>query len=471
MKKKNWILFAGLTLAVAGYALFDLKNEKRKEEIKEEKSKVISFRPDQINEISVLLKEVTKTTKEGGEVLSNKIKLIRTPEGWKLEEPIQEVADQAAVDEFIEGLTTEKAEEIKPTSGEVDWKVFGLDEPRGEIDLQNNLGEKVSFLISSKKNYQGDAFLRRNQDMIVLLASSTWFTKLEKRPFDFRDHRLFKKSTALVTEMSVENTEGHFAIQLADGKWKSSGHEDWKLDQEKTNEFMQNLTGSLVEGFEKEAAPTPEEIKKWGLKTPRAVIHLKLKEGGLWEATLGRDHDLTNRVMVSDPLLVAKISAPNAEKFADVTLDVLRDRHELLAFKSEDVRSVEIQSMAGTTELRLQGKSWEANKKAFPELKVDSNQVGGLLVRLESLQVGEFLDRRTSLPDKTAKTVILKDEAGKVLLQLKFGETRKLKVHGRDRASVIVQSAAQADPFSIDEGSYKTLGLEPFLTPESEKKR
>ena len=471
MKKKKWIIFGGLTVFVVGYALFDFQNEKRKEEIKSEKSKVIAFHPEQINEISILSKDVTKTTKEGGEVLSNKIKLVRTSEGWKIEEPIQEVADQSAIDEFIEGLTTEKAEDLNSQSTQIDWKVFGLDDPRGEIDIQNNLGEKTAILVASKKNYQGDSFLRRNQEAKVLLASSTWFSKIEKKPFDFRDHRLFKKSLALVTEINVQTAAENFLLHFDKDKWSSPSHEEWKLDQQKVRDFLEVLSGSVVEGFEKESAPTLDEMKKWGLRSPRAVIRFKLKEGAVWEATLGRDHDLRNLVLISEPLSLVKISAVNAEKLADVSLDILRDRHELVAFRGDEVKMIELRSSKGQTEIQLKGKSWEPVKKANANLKIDSNQVGAFVVRLEGLQVGEFLDKKVAGSEKFSTSLVLKDESGKKLLDLKFSEPRKMKVRGRDRSSVIVQTGLTPESFSIDEGNYKSLGIEKFLSPESEKNK
>jgi hypothetical protein len=69
------------------------------------------------------------------------MKLKRTVDGWFFESPLQEKADSEGVATFVEGLVLEKSSNVVKESEAVDWKVFGLDEPKARIRVTNNAGE------------------------------------------------------------------------------------------------------------------------------------------------------------------------------------------------------------------------------------------------------------------------------------------------------------------------------------------
>jgi hypothetical protein len=464
MKSKPILILASATLVAVAYAVYDFQSEKSQELKKAERSRIVGFEPAQVNQIEILSRDVSESSsKTGNPLLSNKIKLVRGQDGWKLEEPIQEIADQKEVQDFVDGLVTEKADEVLLEGEQVDWKVFGLDEPKGQIVVQNNLGESKTIFVSSKKNYQGDAFLKRDQEQRVLLASSTWFSKVEKRPMDFRDKRLLRKPLAQAKELGFQSGDDRFTLKYEDLKWSSPDKPTFKLDQNKVRDFLAILSNPVLTDVVKESNPTPDEAKKWGLSKPRSKISVKFADDSTWTATLGRDADKNNYVQLSEPSFVVKIPAADAEKLATLKLDTLRDRKEPFEFKKQDVKKIEIRSAAGATELELKGSDWEPVKKAKADLKVESEKVNGFLVKLGGLEVAEFIDKKMPLPGKSPKTVALKDESGKVIFELKLGEQQKKKVNGQDRSLIVTQSNLFPETVTLDEGSVKALGIDEFL--------
>ena len=462
MKNKGMAWLGAATVLAVAYATFDYQFEKHKDERKAESSKIVSFAPDQIKEIDILVKEIAQTNKEGTPLLSNKIKLTRSTEGWKIEDPIQETADQGAVQDFLDGLTTEKADAVKTENDQVDWKVFGLDDPRGQIDVVNNLGEKQVLQISSKKNYQGEAFLRRDQEKQVLLGSSTWFAKLDKQPTDFRDKRIYRKPLATVSEITHSDEVSKFSLKLKDGQWVSIEKPNWKLDQNKIRDFLAAFSNPLVTDFIKESPPSAEELKKWGFQKPRATFSLKAGEAPAWSASVARDTDKNNYVRLDDPAFVVKVTAADAEKLVNVHLDTLRDRREPFEFKRQDVKKFRVQSNSAETDLEMKSTAWEATKKADPALKIDSDKMIGFLTKLGGLEVGEFAEKKLDLGSPT-QTVTLMNERGEMIFDLKLGQVQKRRVNNQDHAFVMTLTNLYPEPVWVEEALLKGVGISELL--------
>lgn len=461
-KNRGFFILAGLTIAAVGFAVYDFRSEKSANESKLEKSRLVAWQPDQVNQVEISGSTASATTKDSTAVISNKIKLVKTVDGWKIEEPIQEMADPAVIEEFVGGIVSESSDEVLQENQQIDWKVFGLDEPRGSISVQNNLGEKMTIFISAKKNYQGDAFLRRNQEQKVLLASSTWFSKLDKKVMDFREKRLLRKSLATAEGLDFQAGGEKFSLVYKDQKWTAPAHADWNLDQNKIREFLANLSNPLIHDYTKESAATPEERKKWGLSPSRAEMKVKFKDGSVWTGTLGRDAGAVDRVEISEPPVVVVIPAADAAKFAEFRLDSLRDRHEPFAFKKVDVKKIEFESSEGVSSFELKGELWEPVKKIRNDDKIGSERVAGFLARLGALEVGEFADKKT-LPDRMGDVVRLRDDKDQIVFELRIGEKQKRKLLGRDRPLVQAKTNLYPDLFWLDDSTVRQLEVDEFF--------
>ncbi|MFN7729157.1 MAG: DUF4340 domain-containing protein [Bdellovibrio sp.] len=468
MKHKSWLLVGSATVLAVGFAFYDFQSEKKNEELKSEKAKLVVFPVDQINQVEILSSDVVTSQKGKDPLLFNKIRLKRSADGWRLEEPIQELADQNQVQDFVEGVATEQASDVLMENEEIDWKVFGLDEPKGQVTVQNNLGEKITLFVSSKKNFQGEAFIRRDQGQKVFLASSNWFSRLEKQYFDFRDKKLLRKSMSGIESLTYTKGGEKLTLNYADTKWTSAEHPDWKLDQNKVRDVLGLFNSNLVTEFVKEAAPTTEELKKWGLQKPLASALMQFKDGTSFTADLGVDTDKYYYVLTSEPVQVVKIAAVDSSKFLGVRLDILRDRKQPFDFVKADILKIEVHGPEGLTVMDFDGKTWKAMAKADPALNLSAELASTLIDRLQALQVAEFMDRKGDVePEPKTRSVRLFKAKDELVFELKLGEPQKKKVEGRDRSLVMARSHLYPDSFTLDAVSVRGLNLESFLKPSA----
>lgn len=465
MKHKSWAVIGSCALIAVGFALYDFQSEKHEESQKAERAKLVPFNTDQINQVEILSSDVATAEKKGDPLLYNKIRLNRTVDGWKLEEPIQEMADVNTAGDFVEGIATETASDILMENEDIDWKVFGLDEPRGQVTVQNNLGEKIVLFISSKRNYQGEAFIRRDQEKKVFLASSNWFGRLEKKFFDFRDKRLLRRSMSGIQSLTFSKDGQKLQLNYQDSKWTAAGHDDWKLDQNKVRDVLGLFNNAVITEFVKESAPNAEDLKKYGLAKPLVSYTLKFKDASDFTADVGVDKDKYYYVATSEPAHVVKVATADSSRFLNVKLDILRDRTQPFTLVKADVKKVEVQGSEGTTKLEFDGKVWTATQKAYPELNVSTELAATLIDRVAELKVAEFKEQIKDVPEPKVRAVRFLNDKNDLMLELHLGPVMKKKIEGRDRALMAAKTNLYPEVFTLDETSARGLNLESFLMP------
>jgi hypothetical protein len=141
---KKTTLFAALVfLLLAATYYLEFYQTTQEERAKQEASMIVRFPVDQIHELTV-------ENKNGKTVLK------RDTEGWRLEEPIKDWADNTFVEEYISGLTAEKSLDVASQGNAVSWSVYGLDKNTSKISFANQQGHKAQIEVSEKKNFEGN---------------------------------------------------------------------------------------------------------------------------------------------------------------------------------------------------------------------------------------------------------------------------------------------------------------------------
>lgn len=463
IKNKQIWLMAGLAVTAASLAIFDIQKEKFDSEKKDEKARVISFLADQVSQFEIFSSGSKAALDKNSESVVKLIRLKKNKDGWSFEEPQQEAADNSAVLEFVEGLVTEKTIETVASGEDLDLRVFGLDQPKGRLVVQNNLGEKIEIAVSAKKNYQGETFIRRNDEKNVYLASSNWFSKIEKSDFDFRDKRLLKRSMAGIKSLSIQNSIEYLALQYQEQGWKLEDHPDWKLDQNKVRDVLGFLTNTNISTFLKNSEVTSEDMKKFGFLSPKATIIAQF-DGSQVKWQLSQNNEKLNTVFISQPSQIVSVEAAESAKILNLKKDLLRDRKEFLAFAKTQVHRIEVQGAEGQSRFSKTGESWKIEQKANADLNIAPELVQSFIQKLDELQVAEFLESKTSLPEKFVKNIKLFDEKDKLLLDLKLAEPAKKKMQqGGERMLVVAQSNLSNDYFTLDSAQIRGLNIESLL--------
>lgn len=453
MKRGTWI-FAIFVALVAGYAIYDYKSDKIDLEKKSEKSLMLSLKVDQIQQFSI--------HNESGE-----IQIQREKEGWRLVKPVQDETNENVVNEFLEGLASEKSSEIAVEGPQMDLSLFGLDSSQGSISLKDNAGVTVRFSIGKGKNFQGDAFVRINDNPQVLVASSTWFAKIQKTANDFLDRRWMRMPAAGTEKMELtratEKGSEKFQLVKKEDSWISPEHSAWKLDQNKVREILSMLNSS--QGLEVIAEPqkpaSAEELNKWGFSKPRARLKIFVKQGTeeirTWEGKISAGADKIHRLQTNSPAIIYKISPTDSDKFANLSLDSLRDRSEPFQFDKTKIKKISWSVSKTGSEPMASAIKDDKGVWTSDQGEVDQENLNSLLEKLSSLNVTQFVAKISS---KLNQEISLMAEDGTELFKFQWGNPQGANLKA---STILAQTSSFPNTFSIQENDIINLKLSELL--------
>jgi len=439
MKRKNLVGFAIVVFLVVAYAGYDHWSSQEQEKKKSQ-------------QLSLWNGDIEQVQKMDLTISGSEIQLEKGVDGWKMTAPVQDSANTNLIEQYIDGISTENAQETVVEGGQIDFAAFGLDHPKGVITLTLNSGETTKFSIGQLKNFQGDAFLRKNDENKVMVVSSTWLSKIEKTALDFRDKRVMRRSNAKTEKISFQKGGNKFDLEKKDGQWIVVGHPEWKLDQNKVREIMAELNSTEALEFIAENNATPSELKNWGFDKPALRIQVTAAaDTGLkpWIAEFAAGADKVYRVRTNEPPLVMKIAPTDLGKFQVVSLDTFRDRSEPFLFDRSKVRQIEV----------------KLGKETF-NLNVDEGRAKDLLNQFDKIKVAEFSMPKIAQLDQT---ILFKDESGKEVFSFQWGSLHSVSSPQGNKSVFAAKTTSFPNGFTISETDISLLNLNE-LTKDNSKK-
>jgi hypothetical protein len=429
--------FASVVALVVGYAVYDYRSSQTETQVQSEQKLLLKADADQVQKISV--------SSNGHD-----IELEKDINGWKMTKPVVDSANSNLIEQFIEGIVTEKAQDTAAEGDKVDLSAYGLDQPKGVIQVTLNSGQSTKFAIGKVKNFQGDAYLQKNDEKKVWIVSSTWFSKIEKTPLDFRDKRVMRRSNAGTEKITVEKGKDQFQLIKKDGQWVSVQRPDWKLDQNKVRELLAEMNTTEALEFIAEGDARPEELKKWGLQQPPVRLILQTSSDPKvkpWVADFAAGSDKVYRLHTSDPSLVMKISPTDFGKFQALKLDQFRDRTEPFYFDRAKVRQIEIKLGKDTI-----------------HLKADEAKAKELFNQFDKLKVVEFTELRD---EKLDQEISFQDESGHALFSLQWGALHAIPGPMGDQKVFAAKTTTFPKGFTVSEMDISLLNLKELNKKES----
>lgn len=396
MKAKQLGLLSTAVAIVVAFAVYDYVREQNEESEKNESQKLFSLAKEGILGISITGKYDT-------------VVLSKEDSGWKVEQPIEDSADEAAVDDLLNELADSKMKDVVSTNRS-DLAVYGLDKPIGEIRLSMS-GREQALSISSKKNFEGDIYVKYSDRPEVMTASGLLAARLEKKAFDYRDRRLFRGAVSEIEEIQFRGRKDRFSIVSQDATWVAKQDPKLKLDQNKVRNLVEDLGDLRASDYLEEGVLD---------KNPKATIILIRNDQTQWTA----DFFESNKVFsakASEPKQFIKLNPYEAAKFIDTTLDSLRDRAEAFQFDRNDVSFVQLTTL--TQEM----------------IGIDQERARNIVGLLRNAEVDQFLS-----DIKIEKPVL-----SIVLLNSEKQEIYSLKVAQGSQGRFVAQSSSYADPFTV----------------------
>jgi len=435
IRNKGLFAFILLTVIAVVYVIFDFQYEAHVESTKANEALLLNLDKDQINEVEI--------KRFGAQGVSEVIVLKKSESGWGLTSPLVDLADPGATSDFVEASTLERYIELIKEGDSIDWKTYGLDQPRGQVTYKTNLGKSVTYVVSSQKNYIADVYIRKLDENKVYLASSTWTARVDKQPYDFRDKRVLRGSYAGIESIRVQLPEENYNLKKIDGKWKSLEKPSWNLDQTKAGEIGSMFLTTNVSEFTREQVPHAEDFKKLGLKAKKYEVDLVFTDQKKWKAIFYQNEKKEYYVQTSDPERLVKISTPDGEKIRNRTLVSLRDAQEPFRFTKDQGQKLILYKDDGS-------------KEEFSNEKAEN-----IIRELRKLEVKEFDLKSNS--EKLVDFAEIIDQNKQTVFKMSISQVQNKKIIARTNLFDQV--------FALDEAQIKNLGIEKLFQKDEETKK
>lgn len=316
MRLKGRTILVLCLLLFGGYALFDHFNDKKKAEVETQSSRLMTVNFEQVQEILIQNKE--------------KILLKRDVDGWRLEEPLQDAADNDAIEDLVRQAYTESIISVVKEGEGIDWKLYGLDEPLGSILFKTTDNNQNEYQISALTNFESNAYARRDGENRVLLVNSIWQTRANRQVAELRDRRFLRHKIAAVDELKVQGAKDLFHLKREDGVWKLSGKPDFKVDQNKVRALLTAISDARAA----EILNDPQSAPK--LNT-LFTMTLTMAEK-TWTANVGQATDKKIYAKVTDPDLFLKMEPGALDNFIEIKAEAIQEKPpEAKALKAEEL--------------------------------------------------------------------------------------------------------------------------------------
>lgn len=450
--KNKTVMFGLLTaILITGIYIFDYQREQKKNA--EANAAILSEPIEQISYIQLIKPE-------------GKIGVQRSESGWTLLEPIQDRADNEAVEEFLQLLAGEsrisvvKKSEVELTVEEL--AEFGLDRPILELHLKNNLGKTQKISVGANRNFEGNSYLRLGSSYEVLLASPAWHNFAQNELIYYREKKLYRSSLAQVNRVKVRSLSDDFEIFFREGKWQTAS-DLIELDQNKVREVLKKISENKIIKYVYEGEPSSRFVNEKGL-SPAPVSVSFFTDESHWQVHVNLSAtDKLLYALTERPTYLVQLEAPEWELFGNLSLDGLRDRTSVLAFNINDVKKVYYKIDSEELSLELKDDEWQVSgdKKNGT---VNQEQVRRVIARTHDLAISEFIDdEKEKKYFQGQNMLILKSDTDRLVLQLNWGPEHKLKKGGSEREYFYARTHLSDKIFSLDKKLIESLELKKMI--------
>ncbi len=395
----------------------------------------------------------------------DRIELQRQAGKWRLTRPVQDQADNAAIDNLISDLEnwrkegTIAAKDVTADKGRM--TEFGLSQPKLRLHL---LGPDAppEILFGKDTAFQGQIYVRFADAKDVFIATENVRTDISKKPDDFRDRKLTDLTTAQVTRAVLKSPAGEIELTKRNEHWDIVKPLQARGDDQKINDLLAQISNARIQEF---VAPDSGDLHAYGLSEPRGSITLYGADEQPAKATdssqadegrtlqIGAPADkIKDAIYVRSQTRHAVYALPKkTEELLQVRPNDLRDRH-LLRLDTNNLDRIHIEASGQpATVLARHEQNWAITSRNNGPANAD--EVGRLLNTLNEQLVSKFVaDTATELP---------KYGLDEPLLKLTFSSYASENT---------AETGAGEQPFltlalgKVEEGPvYARIGEEPFI--------
>ncbi len=332
------------------------------------------------------------------------LQLIRGKElDWRIQKPVEARAAGSAVQGFLDALFgLSVAEFIAETSAGA--ALYGLDEPVAQLTIISGKGPGEQTLLLGKRVESSTNLLYAavlGVDAVYAVADSV-LESLRIRLEDLRDRRLVTLMASEIQHIAIRDDEKQLVLQRnEDGSWNVMEPRQYKADLSRVQLLLSEWTGARVERFI-DNAPVTNAIDSDRSVTLSATLPAATDSSGTDASATARE--VAQRVVVHvldgpDEFGLVRVLregektalAVNGAVLQAASVDplVYRDR-EVLSVDPATVRSLSIQTSAGTWNVRREGTN-DFRAIAPGQIVTDAAAIGNVLQALRSVRAAGYL--------------------------------------------------------------------------------
>jgi hypothetical protein len=335
---------------------------------------------------------------------------------WTMTAPVQTRAsdmDASGITSGLSGLEITRVVDEKPT----DVKEYGLDVPAVQVTFRSKAGSPSGTLFIGKKSATGGSvYARKDGDPRVVLIGEFNQTTFNKNTFDLRDKAIVSFDRSTVDGLDVVVGAKTFELAKKDDDWSMVAPIAARADASAAGGLL-TAVESLQMKSVVSTSPTPEDLKRYGLDKPAAIVNIhrghdrtSVAVGG----SAGDDAVYTKDVARPDVYTIQKAAADDLSKSADDYR-----RKEMFDMRAFTATRIEITRDGKTSAFeRVKGTGdnpQDTWKRVSPTAaEPDKEKFSTFVAALADIRAMTFVDSKAKTGlDAPAATVVVKFEDGK----------------------------------------------------------
>lgn len=263
MRSKNLIILSVLVLALGAFIVFVERHAPTTEERLERADRVFA----ELDENEVV--GLRLRTGHGP------VRLVRSGDDWRLVEPIDYPADDAAVRSLLRSIASLDADRSL-SADEVAPADYGLDDPPLGVVLESSDGTSFELDIGNETPLGGKRAVRRGGGGDILLCSGAFVRDLDRGVDDWRSRDVIELFEDDLASLSVEHAGDVIDAVRSNGRWQLARPVPDLADPEQMRSLVSELNGLRISEF-LDADSDPSVL---GLDPPEYRIELTRAAGG-----------------------------------------------------------------------------------------------------------------------------------------------------------------------------------------------
>jgi len=256
------ILFGIFVVLFAVIYFFEIKGGEEREKKSKLASQLFKAEKDSVNRLIL--------TTENSHIVCEK-----KDSDWIITSPILTQGDAQSIESNLSSILNASIERQIADSA-ADLNLFGLLEPRGQVQIIINDGKHTTLMVGDENPTGTLIFVKYPEDRAVYTTNKSLWNYIDKKLFDLRDKKTMHFNVDEVRKITLTSrTKGTVRLEKISGKWQITAPVNLATNESEVKSLLSRLSNGTAKSFIDEK---PTDLKKYGLMKPAIKINLEIGE-------------------------------------------------------------------------------------------------------------------------------------------------------------------------------------------------